>query len=271
MGFKHAPKVPRVLPALLLCAAAVSAQDFMDGRRNQLLFDESGPLRFSVQRQGASSGIELDVVNVIAPSKEKARQQGESDVVRRFYDGRRRLVREEHWHMARRSDKCVFSDEIVYIYDGDAELPSSSLQRYFADNKQVQRLYTGQGRLLQECTSFTDSSGAPLNDRALRVDWAYDSENRVTERTEVTGIPALLTKSEVYKYDGSGGRPDYSYYENGKIRIRIVYSDRSSYVQTTYFDDGYSVEASYAHGIKQQERYLLHGREIRQGFYEKAQ
>ena len=42
-------------------------------------------------------------------------------------------------------------------------------------------------------------------------------------------------------------------------------------IDPTYFDDGYSVEASYAHGIKQQERYLLHGREIRQGFYEKAQ
>lgn len=78
-----------------------------------------------------------------------------------------------------------------------------------------------------------------------------------------------IAQKKVFSYDSGGEEPDFQYYENGVIRVKRIYSGLEEYVETAFFDKGFSVETLYRQGKKIEALQKLNGRLQNKVVYEK--
>ncbi|MCR5288993.1 MAG: hypothetical protein K6E51_03250 [Treponema sp.] len=186
-----------------------------------------------------------------------------SEVKRRMYDANKLLQREEEWRIADDTKDMIFVSLTVYSY-----IPHSSVLDtciiYSYETKQVEtQLFTAAGLLERVVTAHYEGDVVTETTTDSITTFTYDEQSRIIDKKEELYVGSKHTKRQVYNYTDKSHKPDYVYYEDGKVRIKTVYSAENDYVQTSYFDEGYSVVVTYVDGTKVSETYLLNGRKIK--------
>jgi hypothetical protein len=197
-------------------------------------------------------------------------------LTRRTYDDSYRLRKIESWKMTEKAEDAVLVRLIRYEYTSGSQLLVSSVDTDYAAGVEIIRDFDSSGRIAEEQHAVLKKTADKTEKIVETVtDTDYDRENRVTVRTVTHFIyndaGALQKKNRTvlkYNYGGKGERPDLEEYKNDKLEKRVMYTDRSTYVQSLFFDDGYEVRTTFSNGSKIVDRFLKDGAELRRKTYE---
>ena len=190
-------------------------------------------------------------------------------IIRKKYDGLYRIIRREIWKKGTTAKNAELESVITYTYSGDLPEPERAVEELLKEKKIRETEYYPDGKPQKRIDStFSDDKESDKKTEDCTVQWKYDSNGHIIEQETTTYAPVKLVQKDTYDYSGKGSKPDHLYYENGEIRIRTIYEDASKYLQTLYFDMGYSVEVTYEQGTKIMEKFLLNGNEISQKQYD---
>ena len=203
--------------------------------------------------------------------------------VRRHFDGENRLTAQERFSIGASSRDLQLLSTRTYAYHDGVSLPYQMTEETADDERRIVTDYDEDGSAIgREISHYEhphsdDSRYAddpPKLVRDKKIVWAYDDERRlIAEETTdyhygktATGREKVETEviKRFYDYDGAGGaKPDISYYENEKLRMRTVYERENVYTETMYFDGDFVVQARYEDGAKVQEIVSAGGTEVR--------
>lgn len=101
--------------------------------------------------------------------------------------------------------------------------------------------------------------------------YSYDEQNRISyekqEHYEQRKNETTLRQKDVlvyvaekkYIYREGFDNPDIKFYEDGKLRSRVEYTDENSYYEYLYFPGGAEVRSKYEDGTKTEEKIIFSG------------
>ncbi len=189
-----------------------------------------------------------------------------SKIVRRTYDKTLRMILSETYQTASSASEYSLKKEKKFFYDSDSYILLRTVENFIDDKIIQETQYLPDGKISQ----ITESK--ILDDESLRKNrqdsFVYDEKSRVLEKTteiwaqkdgEEPGRNSGKSRLEktvrktIYSYHdefSNDGIYDFSYYENGTLRLKKECSSQDDYVQTTYFDGGFSVKVFYKNGVK---------------------
>lgn len=228
-------------------------------------------------------------------------------IVRRTFDEKMRLLQKELFPVAQSARKMTLSSVIQYSYENDAVIPASLTEQDLVNNKKTVTTYSATGKELSTEIYHLDSGddktasktagkasgktadksqGNVKSDKKKeaveKIDekrlYTYDEEDRLIQEEKTVWRYAQNTKGKEtsehsdyrwqYTYGEHASVPDTEYFEDGKLRVRTVYTSENQYTETMFFDGGYEVNADYVDGIKVLEVISINGKELRRGSFE---
>lgn len=185
-------------------------------------------------------------------------------VTRFFYDERYRLVKKEHWNIPDEKTASIsLEEELTYAYDN--VIPYS--KTVTSGDSRSRTVYNDKGLPhVLEIYKYSDKTKRwnILNSSS----WEYDEEKRITkeEVTDYTGAKTSV-KTELYYYK-TEDMSDYEYYEDGNLKISIVYSSKTAYTKQIFFDEDFSVKTYYDEDKKIRDEYYNGDTFVREKIYE---
>lgn len=204
-------------------------------------------------------------------------------IVRRQFDGDDRLTAQERFRIGAASRDLTLLSARTYAYHDGATLPYQMTEEITEGGKHTVTDYDENGFAIKrelshyeqpasDDTEHTDAQRRLVQDK--KIVWGYDDERRlVAEETTMYSYGKTATGREkvetdvikkFYAYDGLGGtKPDVSYFENEKLRMRTVYESENVYNEMMYFDGGFMVQVRYENGSKVREIVSVDGTELR--------
>lgn len=204
-------------------------------------------------------------------------------IVRRHFDGDDRLTAQERFRIGAASRDLTLLSARTYAYYDGATLPYQMTEEITEGGKHTVTDYDENGfAVMRELSHYEqpasgDARHADGQRRLVqdkKIVWGYDDARRlVAEETTAYSYGKTATGREkvetdvvkkFYAYDGLGGdKPDVSYFENEKLRMRTVYESENVYNETMYFDGGFMVQVRYENGSKVREIVSVDGTELR--------
>ena len=183
--------------------------------------------------------------------------------VRKTYDALMRLVKRDVWKIASTAKESVRESTETFYYKTEGAYPASSAAE--SEGRRSETLYDDEGRAISFTEFFVDKDGARIPD--MKMVRRYTDGNKILEEEKSryeyadekkSQLAAVRVQKKTYDYAAGGEKPDYYFYEDGKLRIKTIYAQNDAYVTTLYFDDGYTVISEYAAGEKIRET-IKHG------------
>ncbi|MBQ0052239.1 MAG: hypothetical protein KBT11_09305 [Treponema sp.] len=254
--------------------------------------EKDGSLRrFSYDSEGMS-------VNKYGENFYITRMYGK-DIVRKTFDQQFRLSCIEKLYIESDARNAKLKNKKDYFYNEDELVVSKTIEEITDKKEKIETRYHENGLPSFILTSHQEEeetkkaenkskdkkeTEAPepkyVSDKEVKL--AYDENRRIVENEETiwkyskntfgrTVTNKLNTK---YVYDFSATTeennlpPDYDFYENGELRLHRKYSSAENYVETMYFDDGFSVAVDYENGVKKQEIVYIGEKEMRRRSFE---
>ncbi|MDE6773201.1 MAG: hypothetical protein K2J14_01010, partial [Treponemataceae bacterium] len=236
---------------------SIAAAQFTDsgGRLRRLVYEDE---HFSVRAQDGGRTVT---------------DSADGLIVRRHFDGDDRLTAQERFRIGAASRDLTLLSARTYAYHDGATLPYQMTEEITEGGRHTVTDYDENGFAVRREFSHyeqPDSDGTEHADAQHRlvqdkkIVWGYDDARRlVAEETTTYSYGKTATDRETvetdvakkfYAYDGLGGtKPDISYFENEKLRMRTVYESENVYNETRYFDGGFMVQVRYENGSKVRE------------------
>lgn len=205
----------------------------------------------------------------------------EGKTVRRIYDASKNLVRKEWWSIGKSCADSKIEKKEEFFYSSGGKTPVRSLNKNFLDNTTVEILFADDGKKIFQKKSFDaekiagekNKSAAGKDKTVLEETWSwkYDYAGRMTEYEKISTMASekKIAQKKVFSYGSEAQEPDFQYYENGIMRVNRIYSGSEEYVETAFFDKGFSVETLYRQGKKIEALQKLNGRLQNKVVYEK--
>lgn len=204
-------------------------------------------------------------------------------IVRRHFDGGNRLTMQERFKIGATSRDLHLLAAQTYAYHDGATLPYQMTEEITEGSKRTVTDYDENGFAVRREFSHYEhpapgdaqhTDEQPRLVQYKKIVWGYDDERRlVAEETTTYSYGKTATGREkvetdvikkFYAYDGLGGaKPDSSYFENEKLRMRTVYESENVYNEMMYFDGGFMVQVRYENGSKVREIVSVDGTELR--------
>ncbi len=209
-------------------------------------------------------------------------------VTREFYDSNWNLAKKEIYNNPARTSQLKLKKSIGYFYDGDQKLQSTTeenkedMTRILTEYNSIKKPVLSDGIVYKEITRTPKEieNNKPVQYRELpsfKKQWVYDEQNRLVEFNSetYTFTDEKFKKKEVsykkyeYQYDKLSENPDTYYYEENKLRVKTEYKSQTSYNETLYFDEGFSVLTQYEDGFKTLEVIYANDVELRRKTFDK--
>lgn len=209
---------------------------------------------------------------VLIPNDNSFIEKNKSTVSKSFYDDNYRLVKKEHWKIGSLIESKVEKTEL-YEYKENTMLLKQ--KKEITDLETKIYFYNDFGLLtsVDEYKIFEDKDYL-----VKKTTFDYDNKNRLKtdNQTFYTYDEKFkkITKKTVktYKYfnkENEESTPDSEFYEDGKLRIKNVYSDvNGTYTSEVYFDNNMSVKSFYENDLLKKEIFYVDGVEKRVQNYE---
>jgi len=200
--------------------------------------------------------------------------------VRKVYDKNRRLIHLEGWKISSNSsdsEKEFYED---YYYIKNERTPEKCITINLKEKHKLETLFNEKGlKISEKRFSLEDESEGKDDKKESKKEskieesntWKYDGSRRLIENEKITYLDKNKKniQKNVYDYKIEGEEPDYTFYENGLIRLKRVYSAPGEYKETAYFDNGFCVESYFKHGIKTEVLQKAGGQVVNRVVYEK--
>ncbi len=179
-------------------------------------------------------------------------------IFRTEYDDFMRISRKICWNVSdSQKNLSVFSIKRFEYADGSSLSPSFSVEDFVSEHR-VKKTMFGENALPSKISETKDGV------KTFDCFFYYDSNNRMTsEIVRKYSSEDTLVKRTDYIYTQRSSEPDYRIFEDGELRFSKEFADEGSWTETTRFDGGYEVSASYEHGIKRIETVYQNNRVIR--------
>ncbi len=249
------PEIPALsIPAER--AESVSERQIRDAQGNLVLYSY-GDEFFSVQNK--------DSARIVVRGDKK-------NLVRFYYDEKMRVLKKELWNYAGDFNASAVRSVQDFEYDEDAFIPRKStltedkMRRVFSYD-QAGRITESRnyrilrrGDLLESLTRWTFTEDGKISER-----WYEEFERIARQSLEVRSVHS---KREVYEYKVGDRTPDYSYYEDGVLRMQTVYSAADDFITYMYFDNDFVVESYTSGGFKTKDVFYMNGKVRRVKTYE---
>lgn len=209
---------------------------------------------------------------LLIPNDNSFIEKNKSTVSKSFYDDNYRLVKKEHWKIGSLIESKVEKTEL-YEYKENTMLLKQ--KKEITDLETKIYFYNDFGLLtsVDEYKIFEDKDYL-----VKKTTFDYDNKNRLKtdNQTFYTYDEKYkkITKKTVktYKYINKENEeltPDSEFYEDGKLRIKNVYSDvNGTYTSEVYFDNNMSVKSFYENDLLKKEIFYVDGVEKRVQNYE---
>lgn len=210
--------------------------------------------------------------------------------VRIFYDDKTRVSSRETWSTSDLNSSVLLKIEF-FLYEEDGTKPKSCIIYEAAKKSEI--LYDENGKLIKQ-TNYVPvfllkkSDGEKKSNENLILKnnqyavteiyfTKYNEDGKISEKiSEIRTFTEEFSrnnysktiKKEKFDYKIENGRPDYYYYEDGKLKSSTIYSSSSDYISTTYFDEGFSIESYFVLGIHTKDIFYSRNLKIREQSYE---
>ena len=177
-----------------------------------------------------------------------------SIIVRNIYDDQYRLSEKITWKNAPTVKDSEMLSKITYYYGNTSSSIPVRERRELYDKKLVNVIrYSPSGKVLQ-FEKYSKASAKSKEVLEQKITYDYDSKNRVIKEESsdlVKDEGRYINKKREYRYLRSGVKPTVWYYEEGKLRILTEYGENDdSYVETVFFDEGFSIKSEFKDGVK---------------------
>lgn len=259
--------------------------------------DASGRLRvhsFSDETE------ELFTLNQSGASKKRVLTFYSDGKVRRcFYNADYRLERTEIWNSGKKSADAYIQKLCRYEYNSEDGFSKTKREYDASGKKMTETLYAKNGagdvdvadvtdiiiqndydfpgadsslktaenllnekpRLARSFRRTFDGHGRILSEEEIRFRYAAESPFAAEKKT---------VRKNVYDYRGSDEFPAVTFYEDGVLRMRTLYSSENEYVRYVYFDSDMVMKLRYVNGQKTEET-VYRERGIQSGYGEKTE
>ncbi len=221
------------------------------GAEEVLRKDSDGALRlleYGVERFATNGGRTVVSVN-------------DKQFIQTVYDESYRLAEKSVWQNSQEARGIKLLSRSRYGYSSNAvsALPSSLTEELFDEGKVIISGFNADGKTSSVRTYILVKNGRRL---VQQDSYTYDRQKRLSSEENVSyaasGAKQHVTKS-VYTYTKNSSRPDTKYYEDGTLRIETSYLAQDKYRTTTYFDNRYSITATFENGKKLSEVIYVNG------------
>jgi len=213
---------------------------------------------------------------IVYTEKEDNRQiiiyANKKNVIRNFYDEEYRLEKKENWEISDVKNSKLLKSEVYEYKEGEYKPFSKKIET----EKTVEKLTFNNKGLVSESQEFKiiDSK----NYITAKTEWTYNSDLKISEINKIEYVydtedskkyKKTLKKKYVYKYHPKNEtdeeiKPDYSYFEDGELKIKETNSsEKGKYSVLVNFDRHRSVETYYENYLKKKEVFLTDGKNIR--------
>ena len=209
----------------------------------------------------------------------------EQNVTRRTFDSDWKLIKKEVFNNPDSSDLFKLLSQTVFFYSPDGFVVKTEFED-FSESKKVITEYGFNNKKAAETTGhFEIIPGKDEEEIKTYLEdsvknWAYDTDGRVISAETLKFTYEKNKKGKTvkkqdstkytYTYTQESENPDVYYYEGEDLRIKTVYNTDSHWIETLYFDDGFSIVTEFDDGYKVQETFYINGQEMRRNRFEKA-
>ena len=209
----------------------------------------------------------------------------EQNVTRRTFDSDWKLIKKEVFNNPDSSDLFKLLSQTVFFYSPDGFVVKTEFED-FSESKKVITEYGLNNKKTAETTGhFEIIPGKDEEEIKTYLEdsvknWAYDTDGRVISAETLKFTYEKNKKGKTvkkqdstkytYSYTQKSENPDVYYYEGEDLRIKTVYNTDSHWIETLYFDDGFSIVTEFDDGYKVQETFYINGQEMRRNRFEKA-
>jgi len=193
-----------------------------------------------------------------------------SKIKRKIYDEKFRLNSVEIFSLTTSAKDLSLISKKTYFYDEDSVNPSKSSEEYIKENKVIETKFNEKGLVLSFYEySFDDEKTKNKKIPVKKNVYKYDEQDRLTfeEKTIWNGEEKFVMKN-TYNFTEVSTNPDFSYFENGNIRLIREYENQNDYSEKTYFDDGFSVYTYFENSVKKFEIVYFNEVEIRRRYFD---
>ncbi|MBP5359142.1 MAG: hypothetical protein J6W60_09910 [Treponema sp.] len=177
-----------------------------------------------------------------------------SIIVRNIYDEQYRLTEKITWKNASTVKDSEMLSKVTYYYGSDDSSFPTRERKELYDKKIVNIIrYSKTGKVLQ-FEKYSKASAKAKEVLEQKIVYEYDSKGRVTKEETSDLLKdegRFLNKKREYRYLRETVKPNVWYYEEGKLRLLTEYGENDdSYVETVFFDGGFSIKSEFKDGVK---------------------
>lgn len=162
-------------------------------------------------------------------------------------DEQNRITEKTVWQNARTSDKIKMLSKMTWTYKQDSQQPSFYEEEKIAEQT-AKRIYYKESGLPEKEQDYVIYGGA-WHSSGRKV-YAYDDQGRLVSESDFSNYRGVPDTKMRYSYTEFSSKPNTFYYENGMLRVKTEYSGEEDWIETTYFDRHYNIQAIYKNGRK---------------------
>lgn len=247
--------------------------------KDVFVVDSNGKIKiYSFENEGENQNKEI-----LIPEKEDGftvlTSANKKIITRSFYDDFGRFCKKEEWKIPDVENPSL---EKSTIYEYDSENSSLTKKIIFEKNYKTEFDYDknenpikmakfyilqteeGSKSFLINKTEYSyDEEQKIISEKTIEKTYSedYKKENSSLEKKILYSYPNVLSENEI--------PADFSYFENGILRIKNEYSvEKGSYVSQVFFDENYSVKTYYKENKKKKDVYILDGKVVLEKNYD---
>ncbi len=187
-----------------------------------------------------------------------------------LYDELYRLKEKVLWKNASTSAAAVMLNRKTFAYSKQVEKenkisPISMVEEDFKNKETIKVLYDEKGNPFSFSYYKNEGEEGEKNILFKKRNCRYNEEKKLLEEEEIVYFKvsdplrrgkkkdAQASRKNVFSYTEKSSFPDYDFYEDGKLRMKVSYSDEEDYTEEVFFEEGISVKSFFENGIKVEE------------------
>ena len=198
-----------------------------------------------------------------------------NSVTRNFYNENYLLEKRESWNISSAENASLEKTEWFVYFQGTSLISSKTItEKEFTERVS----YNSEGRPVKsERYAVVEDKEKLISKRNL----AYNSDGKIIsdeltdyfyKDKDYSELDYSFAKKYTYSYNVDDIPPDFSYYENGILKMQNKYSTtKGTYTSRIYFDDDFSVKTYYENELRVKDTYYSGNKILREKLYEERE
>lgn len=198
-----------------------------------------------------------------------------NSVTRNFYNENYLLEKRESWNISSAENASLEKTEWFVYFQGTSLISSKTItEKEFTERVS----YNSEGRPVKsERYAVVEDKEKLISKR----NFAYNSDGKIIldeltdyfyKDKDYSELDYSFARKYTYSYNVDDIPPDFSYFENGILKMQNKYSTtKGTYTSRIYFDDDFSVKTYYENELRVKDTYYSGNKILREKLYEERE